>query len=1412
MKFLQGKLFLILLASLAFVQCVVSQRTEVPVTPLIVTIQKIKDIDPKLRFDVEGKMISIPKELIPSVTTPNEDSHLITLKGERDDKTTTFDEKNKLVTELDKKLTSLITELSKLIKDKIVDKKDEKFTTTSKTETNKYKKLIHEKAEKELLKNEDEGKLTTIEKKFEKLVQEEQKRIDSDNKIYLNKKGVFAEKEIIINTLKGKIIDQKVKELEKEVERIHTELKQEKYKQKIDMMRDLIKEKILKTIEMKQELKRTETKINENKDLIKEITTKRGEEVKKLISETQEEKRDCVAFTVRPSRKYCVKRGVDKNCLEWKGVYRDESCLIWKGSECVKSEYKYDKSNSKYQCVSKDMKLKQKVCKEFKKDGTCKSHKMLFGVKECTQHKTLKGKIVCSKYEVFFPQYTCLKKFEGSEICQKRKFFQPKFFCQIYNVLDGSRYCSKLVTHYSVDPLTIECTLEDKKNGCLKQEIVNVKEEITKTSKTSRIGEIETIRKSKEEEIIEMSKKIQESKKAIKEFTEKIGTEKNRDIVKEIKMGIEKEHQKIKQTEKTVVTIKKSLTKISRIEITLKKEEDGETKITDQVLTHDKTMKKTTEQILEEGNKTENIEERTEITKKLTEKQERKIEEYERYLEEKRKADDKVISKMNTELIEQSKKLESEDSEIREEARKKVDDIIEKIEKKSRDQVTLLKEVVKKYREGTVRKFAEKIIEEKCKIIEEKLDIITKTSTEIKRVNVMIKNTVNKVILEELKRKVTGLVEIKENARKLRQFAVRETVSVVTTIKKSASTVIKGSITKMIEERVRATTKVDESMRKIVKIDAEIEAGRKTVETLEVTITSETKRIQKMSSSEEKNEAKSKLIVEQQKLDAAKRMISTQEESKLKETFTKWKNMRNAKLVEKEVVVVQKTLAKTIDQIMERIANFQREIRIGEEKITITANTQTVRAIKSEISQKYKQIIEANKEIEKQENRIIEAEKITIINAPFEESERMADRLVKKQKDLIVIQNGKITNAETIIDAQREIIKRNISKKETEAALKIIDGQRETIIESMKKVTKYSDSITDVKNMKIDKQISFIKKAKIQDAERLAEKAIKEISFTLVKVDAKEQVIGPEIKKIAYNLEKITDPNEVAKFERKLRSMYVSRSVIERERETIKMSMIKIKNETTQRIAATKQTIVAQETLNQIRGYIMRVSTQKKNVHVLMHNLKTKMAACKTDPCRRSLKISLKYEGLKYRSLETYQQKYRDVERVTMRATKKCTINTSVTINRNFEMTMPTRVSMHYNSRSQMSSFASQDNKHFASIKSQVETMKKEASKAGTKDQQETQLLSYCSKANMYWTGILKLFQDRVNFHRKEISTNCRRNKRCIHEQDKSISRVSGYMREVSNLRNQLRAQCKNVKFFDANSKVTMQRSVSSSN
>lgn len=185
---------------------------------------------------------------------------------------------------------------------------------------------------------------------------------------------------------------------------------------------------------------------------------------------------------------------------------------------------------------------------------------------------------------------------------------------------------------------------------------------------------------------------------------------------------------KIKQSENVIERVNITIQRNKVIAKKLREEKDAIKKTADLILKQDMEKKKQVDKIVVTGNKTvTNVTAQEEVAK-VDERTQRKIEEYERYLVEKRKADNEVIKKMSTVMIEQLNKPVVKDVTITKKAQIEVEDVVKSIEKRSKEEFEVMKEIVSKWRNGKTEKVVQDFIQEKVEIIERQLDIKEKAA------------------------------------------------------------------------------------------------------------------------------------------------------------------------------------------------------------------------------------------------------------------------------------------------------------------------------------------------------------------------------------------------------------------------------------------------------------------------------------------------------------------------------------------------------------------------------------------------------------------------------------------------------------------------------------------------------------
>lgn len=343
------------------------------------------------------------------------------------------------------------------------------------------------------------------------------------------------------------------------------------------------------------------------------------------------------------------------------------------------------------------------------------------------------------------------------------------------------------------------------------------------------------------------------------------------------------------------------------------------------------------------------------------------------------------------------------------------------------------------------------------------------------------------------------------------------------------------------------------------------------------------------------------------------------------------------------------------------------------------------------------------------------------------------------------MENGKIANAERTIEAQKEIIKRNISEEETRKALKIIEGKRKEIVEADEKVTKYSDVITTVKDMQIEKQLDYVRKAKLEEVEKKGALAVKEISFNIVKTEAKKDTMKPKIETLERQLDEVKDPEVIAKFERQLKNVLFNKAVIERRIVTLKTSKLKTMVEVVKRLPAQKTTVLAADTLKQIREMIEKNAANRKGTQVLIDNLEKKVKECKTEGCTRSIEVQKKYETLRYKELEKYKEMYQYIQRETITLTRKTTVLEEMQVPEKFEEIAPKKITELYKDPKQMQVYEALDQKQAKAINDEIKNIKFKYMKAT--GSQLDKIKGFCKDTLAHLRQSMAMYDQRIKNH-----------------------------------------------------------------
>jgi hypothetical protein len=438
----------------------------------------IKEVDPEM---LNNELVDMQTRIAEKVKLEKEFKDKITLTKTIPLIRHKCDKKKKESLDLNKKVHTL-EEIMKKYKEgvktgKMTRKvyKDKVFKTEKKLKKIQAKKAKVDKLVAELEAKEKEGTLKLH-------------RIKSDINKKVEKNQEQVEKDIRSKTIE--ICTKKINEKERKLERV------EKLSEKATKIRNAIKREtspvVRKKLEIKEskirtqirkgekEVKKLTTEIKKDKNVIRE-STKILKEIKH--KHEQEKLKDlvkgkCTAFTVRPHRRYCVRRfRKDGACSKWGSIYRKEKCAIFKGDECIQKSYNYSRKTGRYECASRNHEYKITKCVKFDTKGKCLNKKTFYGIKKCLSYNTNGKKLVCTEKKVLFPEYAC--KTKVGDICTEAVYHRARFYCQFYKLnKDGHRYCHKLDIFYGENNYQFECVQEGKfkgKNaGCLEYKKVLV--------------------------------------------------------------------------------------------------------------------------------------------------------------------------------------------------------------------------------------------------------------------------------------------------------------------------------------------------------------------------------------------------------------------------------------------------------------------------------------------------------------------------------------------------------------------------------------------------------------------------------------------------------------------------------------------------------------------------------------------------------------------------------------------------------------------------------------------------------------------------------------------------------------------------------------------------------------------------
>lgn len=891
--------------------------------------------------------------------------------------------------DLNKKVLSLkdiIEKYKKGVKEGKVNKetyKQKVFETQKKIEKIEAKKAkVHKKVAELQAKKEE------IKAKLHKITSDLQKRVE--------KNPEQVEKDIRSKTIE--ICKKKINEKERKLEKI------EKLSEKASKLKEMIKRETSPVVRKKLEIKvaKVKTQIHKGERAVKKLTVaikkdkkvirQAGKILKKIKHAHEKEKlKDlvkgkCTAYSIRPHRRYCIKRNKDKTCKKWSSIYRTEKCMVWKGDECVQKNYKYSRKTSRYQCVSRNHQYKIEKCVKFDTKQKCLSKKTFYGIKKCLKYDTDGNKLVCVKSKVLFPQYAC--KTKVGDVCTEVVYHRARFYCQIYKLnKQGHRYCHKVDVFYGENNYHFQClkegTFNGKKAGCLLYKKVHIPgtEKLQKIGKTwlkshckalkknsiKKIADAPLKKMKKKKETMGCKRSVYTKKEKLKDIEAKKIIEKCKTEIKEKLRAMRKSNRIIKRQSEIIKREQRSTGSKTIID----KNAKGEAKSIDgkKVHKHSSTVEGKEVEGKSSLSKKHDEKARKVHHQKLTQEQIRKIKRFELIQLGKIKGEKTVLKKADKIIKMQKKAVKSTDKKV---FSKALDEIKKQasIKRKCNLKITKLSEEgFKKWSVGRVQVEAKKQLKCKYNLIQKEKETIFGAKKEIAANEALIKSHMSKkgkiTVIKFVKgKKVKVVVDIGECKRKIKlaKTLIQEAKKTIVQAKKSV---------KVLQKDVKDRLGKKLSGRIVKSLTVKYSKGRKYISKCNTKIIS----------------LKAKVQLEQAKLNLQKGI-------KKFKLFTK--------IFENKSKINMITMKKWKKQASRGIIYYEAKKVARSEK----------RAIRL-VSKKYKKFLQSHKkvgptlrkriraEIRRSRRIFFKATTTIVKKAPYRRAIRKADRLIRKRKVIV---------------------------------------------------------------------------------------------------------------------------------------------------------------------------------------------------------------------------------------------------------------------------------------------------------------------------------------------------------------------------------------------------------------------------
>jgi len=735
--------------------------------------------------------------------------------------------------------------------------------------------------------------------------------------------------------------------------------------------------------------------------------------------------------------------------------------------------------------------------------------------------------------------------------------------------------------------------------------------------------------KSIEKTIIEAQKKVFAYKKVIEERKTLIQESKDVKIIGKCKAEIEERMRQIRDTEK-LIKAKEALVQ--------KKHYEEEVK---QVSSPSKEEKKLRELIKstdhkQSAEKIETSKEALILQKEATIEKHQvsretkdKIEKFELYYKQKLEHEKNLIKKAERVIIESQRKLESSDPHQQRQAKLLIETKALEIKKCQASLIKIEKEVLEKWSRGKVISFSQDLVKSKAQLIEKNAEIITEQTKFLKDNSKLLNNIGDKKILEEYQMRIEGAKKAISDAEKLIKDTKKEIKGIVQKVDERFGSDSSKKITASIEEHSKAQLVIDECNKKITEISSIIETKTAEIEKSTEQIKFLSLELQRVSSEERRKELLKQIEHEKDCLRDSKKELTFEQEKLLKEKFSKWSNMSNIRVIQKEAsdTIIAKVSFLENEKIY--IKDCEKKIEEASRKLIETTKRNEVEFLKKEILDNMKSIKDSTRQVEKTERMIIDSAVILIKRSNVIEGIREADQIILRQEELIKGNKNILKNAEHIIQQQKEFLKQTDDKKRRKEALKIISKEMILIKDSTKKIIRYGKLKEIVNQAKIDKIEELSKKQLIKDSERIDT----EVKALIQKQQAESKMIRAKFEEVKAKLEKVTDPMEIKRFKKELliaekKASLITKKVIKEKRALLKIRLIKIK------IMNPKERIISSKEI--IKRISSELSLVKKTIITIKKKIeitRIKMAGCKTKACRYAMHIMIQYEEIRKRRL-----------------------------------------------------------------------------------------------------------------------------------------------------------------------------------